>query len=121
MVYAAGYHWYDLPPLGPFMKQGNPNGRNGTVAVCARRTFGAMPERFPASGVRTSLWEADAGALGCAAREIANPDTRRTAPVDPSDLAPFKAASEAISAPFGKTNNVVSVGHYGWSRDKVGA
>ena len=121
MVYAAGYHWYDLPPLGPFMKQGNPNGRNGTVTVCARRTDGAMPERLPASGARTSPWDADAGALGCAAREIANPDTRRTASVDPADLAPVKAASESLSAPFGKTDNVVSVGLYGWSRDKVGA
>ena len=103
------------------MKQGNPNGRNGTVTVCARRTDGAMPERFPASGVRTSLWDADAGALGSATREIANPDTGRTASVDPADLAPVKAASESLSAPFGKTDNVVSVGPYGWSRDKVGA
>ena len=103
------------------MKHGSLNARNGTVTVCAPVTRHAMAEDFPASGAKLSLWDADAGALGSATREIANPDTGRTASVDPADLAPVKAASESLSAPFGKTDNVVSVGPYGWSRDKVGA
>ncbi len=111
----VGCHWCALPPPSPFMKQGNLNGRHANVTVCATRTGRAMARRFSASGARISLWDADAGALGSAPRNIANPGTGRAAPVDPTDLAPVKAASEAISAPFGKTEKAppsdITVGH----------
>ncbi len=88
------------------MKQGILNGRHGNVTVCPPKADGAMAERFTASEARFSRWYAGPDTLGTAPRDPVGSGTRRSAPVDPADLAPVKAADETIGEPFGKTDLV---------------